>query len=565
MQRKEHAAMAIDTRAVVESQRDRTAWWRHAVIYQVYIRSFADANGDGIGDLAGVRARLPYLASLGVDALWFNPWYASPMADAGYDVADYRTIDPAFGTLAEAEALIAEAHALGLRVIVDIVPNHCSDQHAWFRQALAAGPGGADRDLFWFRPGRGEQGELPPNDWKSEFGGPAWTRVIEPDASPGEWYLHLFAPEQPDLNWNNPRVRAEHEDVLRFWFDRGSDGVRIDSATMPAKDPLLPDFAAGEPPSPHPFVDRDEVHEIYRAWRAVAESYPEPKALIGEVWLADPQRFAAYLRPDEMHTAFNFDYLNCPWDGPRLRAVIDATLEAHSPVLAPPTWVLSNHDVTRHVTRYGREDSAFGRSPWQHDAPTDLELGTRRARAALLLNLALPGSCYLYQGEELGLWEVGGIPDDRRQDPFFRRSGGEDLGRDGCRVPLPWSGAEPPFGFSPDGAVAEPWLPQPAEWAAHTAEALTGAADSILELYRTALRLRRAEPALRGELLRWFSGHDGDVLDFQRGETLRCVINLSDKDVVLPAHDAVVLSSAPSAETATAVLPADTAVWLRVG
>jgi alpha-glucosidase len=555
--------MAIDTQAVPAQVHDRTAWWRDAVIYQVYLRSFADANGDGVGDLAGVRSRLPYLASLGVDALWFNPWYASPMADAGYDIADYRSIDPVFGTLAEAEALITEAHALGLRIIVDIVPNHCSDQHPWFREALAAGPGSAQRDLFWFRPGRGKHGGRPPNDWKSEFGGPAWTRVTEPDGAPGEWYLHLFAPQQPDLNWNNPRVRAEHEDILRFWFDRGADGVRIDSATMPAKDPLLPDFDRAEQPGPHPFVDRDEVHEIYRAWRAVAESYPEPKALIGEVWLADPGRFAAYLRPDEMHAAFNFDYLNCPWDGPKLRAVIDATLEAHAPVNAPATWVLSNHDVTRHVTRYGREDSAMGRSPRQHGAPTDLELGTRRARAALLLNLALPGSCYLYQGEELGLWEVTAIPDGQRQDPFFHRSGGADAGRDGCRVPLPWSGTEPPFGFSPPGAAARPWLPQPAQWSAHTVEALTGAPDSILELYRTALWLRRKEPALHGDALFWHSKPDADVLDFQR-ETLRCVVNLSSEDAPLPERASVMLASVPLPH-GTAVLPADTAVWLAVG
>jgi alpha-glucosidase len=553
--------MAIDTRAVRPPVHDRTAWWRDAVIYQVYLRSFADANGDGIGDLGGVRARLPYLASLGVDALWFNPWYASPMADAGYDVADYRSIDPAFGTLAEAEALITEAHELGLRIIVDIVPNHCSDQHPWFREAVAAGPGSAQRERFWFRPGRGEHGELPPNDWKSEFGGPAWTRIAEPDGAPGQWYLHLFAPQQPDLNWNNAQVRAEHEDILRFWFDRGADGVRIDSATMPAKDPLLPDFDRAEPAGPHPFVDRDEVHEIYRAWRAVAEAYPEPKALIGEVWLADPGRFAAYLRPDEMHAAFNFDYLNCPWDGARLRAVIDATLEAHAPVDAPATWVLSNHDVTRHVTRYGREDSAMGRSPWQHDAPTDLEQGTRRARAALLLNLALPGSCYLYQGEELGLWEVSTIPDEQRQDPFFHRSGGADVGRDGCRVPLPWSGTEPPFGFSPADATASPWLPQPAEWSAHSVEALTGAPDSILELYRTALWLRREEPALHGEPLTWHSDPDAEVLDFQRGR-LRCVVNISKKDVELPEHAAILFASAPLPQGA-AVLPADTTVWLR--
>ena len=539
-----------------------TAWWRDAVIYQVYVRSFADTDGDGIGDLAGVRARLPYLADLGVDALWFTPWYASPMADGGYDVADYRRIDPSFGTLAEAEELIAEAHRLGIRMIIDVVPNHISDQHAWFQEALAAGPGSAARELFWFRPGRGEDGELPPNNWKSEFGGPAWTRTPNPDGSPGEWYLHLFAAEQPDVNWNSDKVREEHENILRFWFDRGADGVRIDSATMPAKDPELPDFSDDYLSRKHPFVDRDEVHDIYRAWRAVADSYPEPKALIGEVWMADPLRFANYLRPDEMHTAFNFDYLNCPWDAVRLRTVIDETLSAHAPVGAPATWVLSNHDVTRHVTRYGRTDSASGRSPKQHGAPSDLVLGTRRARAALLLNLALPGSCYLYQGEELGLWEVSDLPDALRQDPFFHRSNGADMGRDGCRVPLPWSGSAVPFGFSPADAQAEPWLPQPAAWADLTAEALTRDPDSVLNLYRTALRLRRAEPALHTEDFGWAGEPDPTALDFRRGGSFRCLVNFSDRALPLPEHAGILLSSEPLAEDA-AELPADTSVWLR--
>ncbi|MFC5910547.1 glycoside hydrolase family 13 protein [Streptacidiphilus monticola] len=534
-----------------------TAWWRSAVIYQVYVRSFADANGDGVGDLAGVRNRLPYLAELGVDALWFNPWYASPMADAGYDVADYRAIDPSFGTLADAEALIREAHDLGLRILVDIVPNHVSDRHAWFQEALSAGPGSAARELFWFRPGRGSNGQLPPNDWQSVFGGPAWTRVAD-----GDWYLHLFAPEQPDLNWNNAKVREEHESVLRFWFDRGADGVRIDSATMPVKDPTLPDFDPAAPPVPHPYIDQDDVHAIYRAWRAVADSYPEPRALVGEVWLDDPVRLAAYLRSDEMHTAFNFDYLNCPWDAERLRAVIDSTLAAHAPVGAPATWVLSNHDVTRHVTRYGRADSGMGRNPGQDGAPWDLTLGTRRARAALLLNLALPGSCYLYQGEELGLWEVEDIPAALRQDPIHARSGGADQGRDGCRVPLPWSGTEPPFGFSPASATADPWLPQPTDWSTCTVQAEAADPGSMLSLYRTALRQRRAEPALRGEEFAWLSAPGDRLLAFTRGAGWTCMVNLSPAPVPLPDGSRVVLASGPLGEDERE-LPTDTAVWLR--
>ena len=404
-------------------------WWRSAAIYQVYVRSFADGDGDGTGDLAGVRARLAYLADLGVEALWFNPWYLSPLVDGGYDVTDYRVVDPAFGTLAEAEKLIAEASTLGIRTIIDIVPNHVSDQHSWFRAALAAGPGSPERELFHFRPGRGAHGELPPNNWPSQFSPSAstWTRVED-----GEWYLHLFAPQQPDLNWAHPAVRREHEDVLRFWFSRGVAGVRIDSAALLAKDPALPDHDPGSP-GPCPYIDRDELHDVYRSWRAVADEYGA--VLIGELWLPDPARFARYLRPDELHTAFNFDFLTRRWDADELRVSIDTTLAEHAPVGAPATWVLSNHDVTRTVTRYGRADTGFDFADKRFGTPTDLPTGTRRARAAALLTLALPGSVYLYQGEELGLPEAD-IPLDRIQDPMHYRSGGTDPGRDGCRVPL---------------------------------------------------------------------------------------------------------------------------------
>ncbi|MFJ6952376.1 glycoside hydrolase family 13 protein, partial [Micromonospora aurantiaca (nom. illeg.)] len=447
---------------------DNSPWWRSAVIYQVYPRSFADGDGDGIGDVAGIRSRLDHLAALGVDAIWFSPWYPSPMADAGYDVSDYRDIDPVFGTLAEVEALIAEAHALGIRSIVDVVPNHCSDAHPWFRAALAGGPGAPERDLFWFRAGRGPGGDLPPTDWTGEFGGPTWTRTTDPDGTPGDWYLHLFAPQQPDFNWDHPRVRAEFEDILRFWFDRGVDGIRIDSAGLLVKDGTLPEVY---PDRPHPFRDQDGVHDVYRAWRRIADSYPGGRALVGEVWLPDRQRFANYLRPDELHTAFNFDFLGCAWDATSLRESIDGTLAAHAPVGAPATWVLSNHDVTRHVTRYGRADTRFSFAAKREGIPTDLELGTRRARAAALLSLALPGAAYVYQGEELGLWEVEDIPYELRQDPMWERSGRVDPGRDGCRVPLPWQGDTPPFGFSPDGATAAPWLPQPADWKDRTVRA----------------------------------------------------------------------------------------------
>ena len=535
-------------------------WWRNAVIYQIYPRSFADGNGDGIGDLDGVRGRLAYLVKLGVDAIWFTPWYVSPLADGGYDVADYRAIDPAFGTLAEAESLIAEARALGIRTIVDVVPNHVSDQHPWFRSALETGSGSAERERFWFRPGHGTGGGEPPNQWLSIFGGRAWTRTTDPGGRPGEWYLHLFSPQQPDLNWSHPDVRREFEDVLRFWFDRGVAGVRIDSAALLVKDPGLPELEDEHGPGQHPTVDRDEVHEIYRAWRRIADGYDDERALVGEIWLPDIDRFARYLRPDELHTAFNFDFLGRPWDATSLRASIDETLAAHEPVAAPATWVLSNHDVTRPVTRYGRADSSFAFATKQRGVPTDLELGRRRARAAALLTAALPGSLYIYQGDELGLDEVEDLPLHRLQDPIVHRSGGVDPGRDGCRVPLPWAEGDPSFGFSPADATNEPWLPQPAHWGTLTVEHQLADPDSMLSLYRSALSLRRAEPDLVRGSLRWLDAGE-DVLAFQRGDGIACLVNFSAHPIALPAHASVLLTSVPIDDPA---LPTDAAAWLRL-
>lgn len=510
-------------------------WWRGAAIYQVYLRSFADGNGDGVGDLAGLRARLPYLSELGVDAIWLNPWYPSPMADGGYDVADYRNIEPLFGTLAEAEAFIREAHDAGIKTIIDVVPNHGSDQQEWFVQAVAAGPGSPERERFWFADGRGDQ---PPNDWQSIFGGPAWTRV--PD---GQWYLHLFAPEQPDFNWSNPDVAAEFHDVLRFWFDRGVDGIRIDSAAV-----LIKDFTSVA----ESYTDHDGVHDIYRGWRAVADEY-DNRMLVGEVWLPDQERFALYLRPDELHTAFNFDFLSCPWDPTALRKSIDTTLATHQPVNAPATWVLSNHDVTRPVTKYGRADTSFDHADRKHGMPSDPDLGTRRARAAALLAMALPGSMYIYQGEELGLPEVEDIPGHLRQDPIWTRSGHTDPGRDGCRVPLPWSGTEPPFGYT----TGTPWLPMPSDWTSLTAEAQSTNPTSMLSLYRQALHLRRTHGG--DGTLTWLETPDS-ILAFTRDTGLTCVVNLSPTPTPLPSHTELLLTSTP---LTTGLLPPDTTAWLR--
>jgi alpha-glucosidase len=543
---------AVPLTAPDRAERPDRRWWRGAVVYQVYVRSFADGNGDGIGDLAGVRSRLPYLRDLGVDAIWFNPWYPSPLADNGYDVADYRAIDPDFGTLEEAEELIAHARELGIRTIVDVVPNHVSNEHVWFRAALEAGPGSPERSRFWFRPGLGDDGATPPNGWQSIFGGSAWTRAAD-----GEWYLHLFAPEQPDLNWTHPDVWAEHEDVLRFWFDRGVAGVRIDSAALLVKDPELAEETATFSPGDHPYMDRDELHDIYRGWRAIADQYPEPRILIGELWLPDPERLVRYLRADELHTAFNFDYLSCAWDPTTMRACIAAALETHAPVDAATTWVISNHDVTRPVTRYGRADTSFSFEGKRVGTPTDLARGTLRARAAALLSMALPGSMYVYQGEELGLPEVEDIPDDRRRDPMWFRSNGRDPGRDGCRVPIPWQGDRPPYGFSPDGAE-RPWLDQPDDWAALTVEAERGEPSSMLSLYGEGLRLRRSAPWGDAASIGWLESAPGSFA-FARGERFICLVNFGPDPVPLPADAEILIAST---ELQGGAVPTDTTVWL---
>ncbi|GGT10719.1 MULTISPECIES: glycoside hydrolase family 13 protein [Streptomyces] len=525
-------------------------WWREAVIYQVYPRSFADSNGDGMGDLEGIRSRLPYLKELGVDAVWLSPFYASPQADAGYDVADYRAIDPMFGTLHDADAVIRDAHELGLRIIVDLVPNHCSDQHDWFKQAVREGAGSRLRERFHFRPGKGEDGELPPNDWESIFGGPAWTRV--PD---GEWYLHLFAPEQPDFNWEHPAVQDEFRSILRFWLDLGADGFRVDVAHGLVKAPGLPDIGSGDQlkllgNDIMPFFDQDGVHEIYRSWRRILDEYEGDRVLVAEAWTPTVERTALYVRPDEMHQAFNFQYLTADWNAGELRKVIDGSLAAMRPVGAPTTWVLSNHDVTRHATRFANPPGLGTQLREQGDR----ELGLRRARAATLLMLALPGSAYVYQGEELGLPDVTDLPDEVRQDPSFFRAAGQDGFRDGCRVPIPWSGTEPAYGFGDGGS----WLPQPAEWAQLSVEAQTGDPDSTLELYRAALRIRRERADLgAGDAVEWLPAPDG-VLAFRRGGFV-CTVNTTAEPVALPAPGTVLLASAVLESPGT--LPADTAVW----
>ncbi|MGJ5754541.1 alpha-glucosidase [Streptomyces puniciscabiei] len=536
-------------------------WWRQAVIYQVYPRSFADADGDGLGDLRGITLRLDHLARLGVDALWLSPFYPSELADGGYDVADHRDVDPRLGTLDDFDALVGEAHRLGLKVVVDIVPNHTSHRHPWFQEALRSGPGSPARERYVFRPGRGARGELPPTDWQSVFGGSAWQRI--PD---GEWYLHLFAAEQPDLNWDDEDVRADFRTTLRFWADRGVDGFRIDVAHGLAKDlgePLRDTGnlgATGEealplvPPGSHPYWDRDEVHEIYRDWRKVFDAYRPPRTAVAEAWVPGPRR-ALYARPDELGQAFNFEYLEARWDAGELRRVITDELATAHAAGATATWVLSNHDVVRHASRLmlppGTDPAAWLLSGGTAPA-VDPAAGLRRARAATLLMLALPGSSYLYQGEELGLPEVADLPTEVLQDPIWEQTGHVRKGRDGCRVPLPWTTTGPSYGFGPGAA----WLPQPPSFAAYAVEAQTEAEGSTLELYRTALRLRRK--LLEGEALTWTPDAPAGVLDFTRSAAWRCVTNLGERPLPLPPGE-VLLASCPLDGRA---LPPDTTVWL---
>ena len=564
-------------------------WWRRAAVYQIYPRSFADSDGDGIGDLPGLISRIPYLAALSVDAVWLSPYYPSALADGGYDVDDYRDVDPRLGTLADFDELTARLHAAGIKIIIDIVPNHSSNRHRWFVAALAADRGSAARDRYVFRDGRGPAGSQPPADWDSIVGGPAWTRV--PD---GQWYLHSFTAEQPDLNWSNREVRDDFLTTLRFWSHHGADGFRVDVAHGLAKD--LSEPLAGQqslamaafPAGSHPLWDRDEVHEIYAEWRQVFNEFDPPRMAVAEAWV-QPDRRPRYASPDGLGQAFNFDLLEANWDAAEFRAIISDNLTGAHQQRSPSTWVLSNHDVVRHATRYGLPAGHGGHG---QDGRTyqdgkawllsngavpelDRDRGLSRARAATLLMLALPGSAYLYQGEELGLHEVGDIPAELVQDPTFVRSGGAEKGRDGCRVPLPWTPGGQSFGFGKGGAH----LPQPAWFGALSVEAQQADPDSTLSFYRQALSWRRKLGASAArdtsaraggadttdsagsaaDELAWVPGTAApDILHFRRPGGWHSVTNFGAQPVPLPPGS-VVLASASLRD---GLLPANTTVWL---
>lgn len=540
-----------------------TDWWRQAVVYQIYPRSFSDSNGDGIGDLQGILNRLDYLAGLGIDAVWLSPFYPSELADGGYDVIDYRDVDPRIGTLADFDALVKGLHSRGIRVLIDIVPNHTSNLHPWFQAALSAGPGSAARERYIVRDGTGPDGAEPPTDWSSLFGGSAWERTAD-----GQWYLHTFAVEQPDLNWANPEVRREFLEILRFWADRGVDGFRVDAAHMLAKDlrdPLPTQAQLDNLPSDgnHPLADRDELQEIYAEWRAVFNSYDPPRMAVAEA-AVHSSRVPRYASPETLGQSFFFDLQMSDFDAQRFRQIIADCLDVAARSGSSVTWVLSNHDTIRHASRYGtpfpgalpdgtpvRKHGGDWLLAGGDPALIDKPQGLRRARAATLLLLALPGSAYLYQGEELGLHEVAEIQDVARQDPSFFRNRHNEMGRDGCRVPLPWTRTGPSYGFGKGGSH----LPQPGWFSEYSVEAQEGQADSTLTLYRTALALR---PEMQGGSLEWLESGRDDVLRLRRRTDWEVLTNFGTVPFPLPGGD-VLLTSGPSGAT----LPGETTVWLR--
>ncbi|GAA4768532.1 glycoside hydrolase family 13 protein [Citricoccus nitrophenolicus] len=595
--------------------RPENPWWVDAVIYQVYPRSFADADGDGMGDLAGVMQQLPYLEQLGVDAIWLSPFYVSPQRDGGYDVADYRDVDPLFGTLEDAEALLEAAHGAGLRVIVDLVPNHTSSAHPWFTEALAADPateaGRAARDRYMFRPGQGPGGAQPPNNWQSTFGGPAWTRTVDPHGTPGDWYLHLFDSSQPDLNWDNPGVRDEFEDILRFWLDRGVDGFRVDVAHGLVKAEGLPDHGirpgmitdsgedvsghAEENPGDHahpvPYHDQEGVHAVYRDWNQVLAEYSHEPVMVAEAWVSPLERLFRYVRPGEMHQAFNFTFLLAGWDAVRLSDAITVSLEEAGKVGAPNTWVLSNHDTVRHASRFGLSDpTRYPNGLGAEDEQPDEALGWRRARAAAMIELGLPGSAYLYQGDELGLPEHTTLDDSLRQDPTFVRTAGAEKGRDGCRVPMPWHAEAPGFGFTlgtdegydagpAAGTATAPWLPQPESFGAYAADRQVDVEGSTFELYRELLGVR-GELDLGTGAFAWSGlhspelgvlaftvttgggqhGHDLDSGERVPEQVVLVLANLGETAVDVPEDDAAAIFSHHEALQDGQLMP-DSAAW----
>ncbi len=552
------------SQAVVETESKANAekvWWRDAVTYQIYIRSFSDASGDGVGDIQGIINRLGYLKDLGVDAIWITPWYPSPQHDNGYDVADFMDINPEYGDLGAAQELIEKAHEHGIRIIIDIVPNHSSNEHKWFQDAIESTPDSVERARYLFRDGKGEFGEEPPNNWQSVFGGLAWTRISEQDGELGQWYCHIFAPEQPDFNWDNADIRNHFLDVLKFWLDRGVDGFRVDVAHGLVKAEGLPDAPFQEhlgllDSRAFPYWDQEGVHEIYREWRKLLDSYSGQRMAVSEAWVNPPSRSALYVRPDELANTFNFDFLTVKWGRDSLKASIDRSIEGMAEVGAPVTWVLNNHDVVRSVNRL-EMDFILGSGTFDH------ERANQRARSAAMLMVCLPGAIFLYQGEELGLPEVLDIPVERLQDPIWRMSGNKERGRDGCRVPLPWHDSpHGAFGFSTNVEVTpeSSWLPQPADWGRFSAQEQEKSAGSMLNLYRNALAIRKSNAALASLHFDWIQSSDKSLV-FSRsdGNTFICVVTFESGESVPPGYQIIMSSQ----DIVSGQIPPNTTVWLQ--
>ena len=534
-------------------------WWRDAVVYQIYPRSFADGNGDGIGDLKGILSRVDYLASLGIDAVWLSPFFPSQLADGGYDVDDYQAIDERIGTLEEFDELVSKLHENQIRVFVDIVPNHSSNRHAWFKKALEAAPGSPARDRYIFRDGKGPDGSQPPSKLASHFGPEGWTQV--PD---GQWYMHLFTKEQPDFNWDNEEVHQYFLDTLRFWSDRGVDWFRIDVAhalkknleTLPDRDSYA--LSVMKDDGTDPIFDRDEVHEVYAAWREVFNEYDPPRVAVAEAWV-HPNRRPPYASANGLGQAFNFDLLASKWDADSFRKIITDNLEMSAETGSSSTWVMSNHDVIRHATRlaipgYGESADGFGdEHRWyvenRLNPNLDFDLGLARAKAATLLILALPGSTYIYQGEELGLHEVLDIPGESMQDPQWFSGEGKLKSRDGCRVPLPWTSAGSSYGFGKGGAH----LPQPS-WFAQVNVESQEAEDSTLNLYREAIALRKA--SFSTDSLNWLN-LGPNATAFER-DGIVCVTNFGKEGLELPSGKVLLSSGAISGGK----LPGNATAWV---
>ena len=541
-------------------------WWRQAVIYQIYPRSFKDSNGDGLGDIKGITSKIDYLSSLSLDAVWLSPFFPSALVDGGYDVDDYRDVDPKLGSLADFDEMLAKLHDAGIRIFVDVVPNHSSNLHAWFKEAIAAEPGSAARNRYIFRDGKGASGELPPTDWPSHFAPSAWTHESKMGGKHNQWYCHLFAPEQPDWNWDNREIEEDFLKTLKFWADRGVDGFRIDVAHAMKKDlsePLQsqPRYASHKElelaNGTNVLFDRNEVHEVYKEWRKLFEQYDPPRVAVAEDNVS-AEGAVKYASTAELGQCFNFELLDANFNANEFKLIIDRALVNAKKAGSSTTWCLNNHDQMRPATKFGLLPTV-DRVNWRNSngtsSPLDEKLGTQSAVAGSMLIMALPGCTYIYQGEELGLHEVMDIPESEIQDPQYLRNHKIDKGRDGCRVPLPWTKSGSSFGFGNGGSH----LPQPKHFGDYSIEVESADPSSPLSIFRKALALRKT--LIAPEDMTWHETGDAQVLHFSRPNGWNCITNFGRNHYNFEGAGEVIHSSGPLAKSGD--LPPATTVWLR--